>query len=208
MRFTRQREEEVRARILENPKRCITFPELAYREDGSILIHRDGLSQFLHRYLYKEMVGPVAKGQFLLKICATDGCVNPTEGHRLISTRPTLSTTTRATECPNGHQYTKENTRLDSRGWRVCVTCHENELERRRQLRRGENPEPGKTIADVNRAKTHCPQGHEYTPENTYVSYNHRACRTCKIARSRKRRADQRKTAAPVSVLTDQKETA
>lgn len=42
--------------------------------------------------------------------------------------------------------------------------------------------------------KTHCPQGHEYTPENTYYKRHHgpayvapnlaRECRTCKRARS------------------------
>lgn len=46
-------------------------------------------------------------------------------------------------------------------------------------------------------AKTHCPQGHEYIPENTYLKRNasgtlSRECRTCKRARSnasRNRRA-------------------
>jgi hypothetical protein len=27
--------------------------------------------------------------------------------------------------------------------------------------------------------KTHCPQGHEYTPENTYMYRNRRTCRIC-----------------------------
>ena len=34
-----------------------------------------------------------------------------------------------------------------------------------------------------NKAKTHCPQGHEYTEDNTYIHKNHkttrRMCRTC-----------------------------
>lgn len=28
--------------------------------------------------------------------------------------------------------------------------------------------------------KTHCPQGHEYTPENTYIWHGSRACRICR----------------------------
>lgn len=34
---------------------------------------------------------------------------------------------------------------------------------------------------DVNRSKTHCPQGHEYTPENTYVNplTGYRRCKRC-----------------------------
>lgn len=36
--------------------------------------------------------------------------------------------------------------------------------------------------ADHQRAKTHCPHGHEYTPENTivYPSDGRRRCRTCR----------------------------
>jgi HNH endonuclease len=33
-------------------------------------------------------------------------------------------------------------------------------------------------------AITHCPQGHEYTPENTYLHNGMRTCRTCQRARS------------------------
>src|SRR5437667_14972 len=32
-------------------------------------------------------------------------------------------------------------------------------------------------------AKTHCPHGHEYTPENTYTSAGYRECRTCRKKR-------------------------
>lgn len=35
------------------------------------------------------------------------------------------------------------------------------------------------------RSKTHCPAGHEYTPENTMVKRGKRHCRTCERARFR-----------------------
>lgn len=41
-----------------------------------------------------------------------------------------------------------------------------------------------------NRSKTHCPKGHEYNLENTYVTpKGFRQCRTCKTADQRLRRA-------------------
>lgn len=40
--------------------------------------------------------------------------------------------------------------------------------------------------AALNRAKTHCPQGHPYSGDNLYVHPDgrHRACRTCRSAKS------------------------
>lgn len=40
----------------------------------------------------------------------------------------------------------------------------------------------GESFSAENARKTHCPRGHEYTPENTYVAPKRprRACRTCR----------------------------
>jgi hypothetical protein len=32
----------------------------------------------------------------------------------------------------------------------------------------------------ANKAKTHCPRGHEYTDANTHVKHGHRVCRACR----------------------------
>ena len=43
------------------------------------------------------------------------------------------------------------------------------------------------------RRKTHCPKGHPYDEENTYITRRgHRACRECKRQRDRRRRAENR----------------
>lgn len=45
-----------------------------------------------------------------------------------------------------------------------------------------ENWRRGQSFSAVNAQKTHCPHGHEYTPENTYRSASHprsRRCRQC-----------------------------
>lgn len=40
----------------------------------------------------------------------------------------------------------------------------------------------GRVTGALNRAKTHCPRGHPYSPENTYINpkAGSRACRTCR----------------------------
>lgn len=49
------------------------------------------------------------------------------------------------------------------------------------------------TMPYVNRAKTHCPEGHPYSPENTYLRRRgggvKRECRTCRAENQRRRRA-------------------
>jgi hypothetical protein len=66
---------------------------------------------------------------------------------------------------------------------RHCVNpSHLEAVTHRENLLRGSG------FAAVNAAKTHCPHGHEYTPENTYHNPNvngGRICRTCKRARDR-----------------------
>ena len=57
-----------------------------------------------------------------------------------------------------------------------------------------ENVMRGISFAPANAAKTHCPEGHEYTPENTIIDSHGRSCRTCK--RERERERDRSKRAA------------
>lgn len=38
-------------------------------------------------------------------------------------------------ECRNGHEYTPANTHIDTRGWRVCLTCRDTKLATERARR-------------------------------------------------------------------------
>lgn len=60
------------------------------------------------------------------------------------------------------------------------VTMHENLMR-------------SNAASAINARKTHCPQDHEYTPDNTYTSGGRRTCRIC--ARDKQRRYLERKAA-------------
>lgn len=65
-----------------------------------------------------------------------------------------------------------------------CVNpAHLEPVTRVENIQRGENHW---------RNKTHCPQGHEYTPENTYVYRGRRQCRTCSAVYKRQYKARKR----------------
>jgi HNH endonuclease len=82
------------------------------------------------------------------------------------------------TNCPGGKQCPH----------RRCVDFTHLEL-----VTRGENVLRGKTLAHANMLKTHCVNGHEFTPENTIVRLNgKRQCRTCDNARDRARWSQKR----------------
>jgi hypothetical protein len=88
------------------------------------------------------------------------------------------------------HEFTPENTFVDSGGWRGCRACRRENQRRQDAARRA-----GRGLA--NGAKTHCPQGHEYTPENTYLRPDGggRDCLTCRRKRDAKSKAARRATA-------------
>jgi hypothetical protein len=83
-----------------------------------------------HRWTWESENGPVPAGLVLDHLCRNRSCVNP--GHlRAVSSREnTLAPGSLAialrnasvTQCPHGHAYTPENTRVDQ-GRRRCRTC-------------------------------------------------------------------------------------
>lgn len=72
---------------------------------------------------------------------------------------------------------------------RVRACCNPDHLE---PVTRAENVARGSQRAGVPR-RTHCKNGHEYTPENTLPNGGHgRACRTCMNAANRRYRLRQK----------------
>lgn len=87
------------------------------------------------------------------------------------------------THCPQGHEYTEENTYVYN-GVRSCKVCRKTKTKAYRKSPHGPTVVNGKKypngIGVTNALKTHCPKGHEYTLENTSLTKaGSRVCREC-----------------------------
>lgn len=86
------------------------------------------------------------------------------------------------THCPDGHEFTPENTRFVG-GWRQCAECHRQ--DERKRYRDKVQREPGLGASATNAAKTHCIRGHEFT----VLDSGRRICTICKAEAKRIRYA-------------------
>lgn len=174
MRYTVETERQTLEILRRDPESHLRFPVEAYRYDGTIMTYRDNLGMTLHRRLYLQLVGQIPPGFYLRRTCAEPRCVNPRHFAQTRGSRGKL------TQCRYGHAYTASNT-LDHPKLR-CRKCYEDALARRRT---------------TTKRSGLCLQGHELTPENSYVETDkqdrvHRRCKTCHLAKMRERRANQK----------------
>jgi len=81
-----------------------------------------------HRWAYELFIGPVPDGLVLDHLCRVRHCVNPahldpcTIGENVMRGETLVADQVRRTHCPQGHEYTPENTRINN-GSRHCREC-------------------------------------------------------------------------------------
>lgn len=147
----RQEEYEGLLEVLAYSLDCVPYD--SNRADGAVLSYHDGLTEMLHRRLYRAVVGPLEDRERLLRTCSTPGCVNPWHREKSLATkvaqgrhrqpyqsngRPTAAELQRSkTKCPKGHNLTPDNvyTWTDSKGrtHRKCKRCTKSSAQRQRE---------------------------------------------------------------------------
>lgn len=159
----------------------------------------EGKKRLAHRFAYGLLVAPIPDGLVIDHLCRNTMCVNATGGHlepvtdRVNIERGTAPTARNmtATHCFMGHPFDEENTYWYPNGERLCRECQRRRDREWREKNRPATGEGKGWHANI----THCPAGHEYTPENTYISpAGGRNCRAC--TRIKNREAQRRRRAA------------
>lgn len=101
--------------------------------------HQEGYGVFnmgkligAHRWIYKEVFGPIPKGFEIDHLCRVPSCVRPSHLEavtpsenvkRSRSWHHFVDSASKIKTCPKGHPYSDENTYKDKQNCRHCKTC-------------------------------------------------------------------------------------
>jgi hypothetical protein len=90
----------------------------------------DGESVLAHRFAYVMTFGDIPDELEIDHLCRNRGCARPshleavTHRENLRRSPIQLSTINSAkTHCCHGHEFSRSNTRIDRKGYRLCRTC-------------------------------------------------------------------------------------
>jgi hypothetical protein len=126
-------------RLIPEPNSGCWLWEGAVTNDGYGMICRNGTTLRVHRLAWEEVNGPIPDGLNVCHTCDVPACCNP--AHLFVGTQ-------------------QDNV---------------SDMRAKGRFKGG---------SSLNTLKTHCPQGHEYTPDNTYLYNGMRSCKACSNARA------------------------
>jgi hypothetical protein len=140
---------------------------------------RAGGNAAAYRVAYELVVGPIPDGLHIDHLCRNPPCVNPDHLEAVTQRENNRRAALAVTHCPQGHEYTPENTILRRAKHRACRICKAERDKARYWSRRSPNTRsPG---------SNYCKRGHDLTPSNTeYDPQGVRRCKTCRDAARRR----------------------
>lgn len=86
-------------------------------------------TQWAHRVVYENLVGPIEEGMSLDHLCRNPSCVNPehlepvTHKENVLRGVGPTAINAAKTHCKRGHEFTKTNTRITVANGRLCRAC-------------------------------------------------------------------------------------
>lgn len=100
--------------------------------DGYVTFYVNFKSYRAHRFIYKNLIGPISRKLTLDHLCRNRWCCNPnhvapvTNKVNCLRGESPCARNARKTRCPYGHPYNKKNTRIRTNGGRRCIACMRN----------------------------------------------------------------------------------
>lgn len=163
---------------------------------GRFQLQSDSRNIMAHKASYEHFVGPVPEGLELDHLCRNRRCVNfahlEAVTHAVNVARGDAGLyQMQKTHCPSRHDYSEANTLITRSGKRSCRACSNI------RMKRGGRPPVNPNATERKPKVTHCPKGHEYTPDNVmivnkWVANGSARCKTCHRDREKLRREQRR----------------
>ena len=100
--------------------------------DGYGKMRFNGKTIYIHRFIYEYFYGPIQAELELDHLCKNRVCANPEHLEAVSHTENILrgtsfvSINSKKTHCPQGHEYSLDNTYHTPAGRRACRTCQKD----------------------------------------------------------------------------------
>lgn len=102
------------------------------------IIRFSGKQEYVHRILYRCIVGDIEKGFELDHLCKRRSCANPFHLEPVTHQENCMRGARKSSvkNCPSGHPYSGDNLYVKPDGRRVCRICRRNQKRMKRILKK------------------------------------------------------------------------